>query len=116
MFAPETPQTKVAVEFAEALGKGDFRRAHDLLSPSVRAKTSAADLEKAFTEMTSYGEGAPTILQAVTTLQDWPDKQPGDLEWVYVAVANDTYSEGITVVVAAEGAGRVIRAVEWGRP
>jgi uncharacterized protein YfaS (alpha-2-macroglobulin family) len=116
VLAPETPQTKVAVEFATLLGDREFQRAHGLLAPALRARTSAADLERSFTEMTSYGEGPPTMLAAVTTLQDWPDKQPGDLEWVYVAVANDTYSEAITVVVAAEGPGRVIRSIEWGRP
>ena len=66
--------------------------------------------------MTSYGEGAPTIVEAVSTLQDWPRKQPGDEEWVYVAVANETYSEGITVVVARDCDSLVIRSLEWGRP
>ena len=46
----------------------------------------------------------------------WPDKQPSDLEWVYVAIANDTYSEAVTVVVAQEQSRPVIRSIEWGRP
>jgi len=66
--------------------------------------------------MVSYGSGAPTTVAAVTAMDSWPDKQPGDLEWVYVAIANDTYSEAVTVVVAQENDELVIRSLEWGRP
>lgn len=41
---------------------------------------------------------------------------PSDVEWVYVALANDTYSEAVTVVVSQEESRLVIGSIEWGRP
>ena len=108
-----TAGIKPVADQGEAAGDAG---AQALLSAAQRAATPAAELERRFTDMTSYGEGPPTIVQAVTTLQDWPDKKPGDVEWVYVAVANDSYSEGITVVVCREGERLAIRSLEWGRP
>jgi len=116
VFAAETEQTKVAVEFAKNLAARDYARAHSLLATELQARLSASDLERQFTGMISYGEGEATIVQAVTTLQDWPDKKPRDVEWVYVAIANDTYSEGITVVIARQGTQLVVSSIEWGRP
>ena len=69
-----------------------------------------------YKEMISYGSGPPTTIAVMTTMTSWPDKQAGDAEWVYVAMANDTYSEAVTVVVAQEPTGLVIRSIEWGRP
>ena len=113
---PETTLTKRAVEFATALGTGEYQRAHAFLSSSLRSRISVAKLETDYKEMVSYGSGAPTTVTAVTAMDNWPDKQAGDLEWVYVAMANDTYSEAVTVVVAQENDELVIRSIEWGRP
>lgn len=113
---PETVRTNRAVEFATALGAGEYQRAHALLSSRLRSAISVAKLEADYKEMVSYGSGAPTTVAAVTAMDSWPDKQPGDLEWVYVAIANDTYSEAVTVVVAQENDELVIRSLEWGRP
>jgi len=111
-----TPHTKVAVEFATALASGDYGRAHAFLSQPLRSATPVAELEAEYKEMVSYGSGAPTTVAAMTAMDEWPDKQPDDVEWVYVAIANDTYSEAVTVVVAHENGKLVIRSIEWGRP
>jgi len=112
----ETPETKLAVEFAEAVASGDYARAHAFLASSLRSTLSAAQLKSDFTNMTSYGSGVPTTIATTVTMDSWPDKQSGDVKWVYVSIANDTYSEAVTVVVADEGGKSVIRSVEWGRP
>jgi hypothetical protein len=66
--------------------------------------------------MVAYGTGPPTVIEVMTTMSEWPDRMPSDTEWVYVAMANDSYSEAVTVVVMQEGSRRAIRSIEWGRP
>ena len=116
MKPSETPNTELAMNFARALVAGDYPRAHGFLSAGLKASKTAEQLGAEYAEMISYGEGAPDILQVMTTMDDWPDKRPSDTEWVYVAMANDTYSEAVTVVVAQEDGRLVIRSIEWGRP
>jgi FlaG/FlaF family flagellin (archaellin) len=111
----DTPETKVAVEFAEAVASGNYDRARGFLASSLRSTLSAAQLKSDFTGMTG-SESAPTTIAATVTMDSWPDKKSEDLKWVYVAIANDKYSEAVTVVVASEGGKPVIRSVEWGRP
>jgi hypothetical protein len=116
MTPSTTANTELAMNFARALAAGDFPGAHGFLSADLRASMSAEQLGAAYADMVQYGEGAPEIIQVMTTMDDWPDKRLGDTEWVYVALANDTYSEAVTVVVAREQSGLVIRSIEWGRP
>ena len=116
MNAEETPAAHRAVEFARAISSGDAAAAHGMLSSRLRAATTAEKLAADYREMVAYGEGAPTTIQVMNTMDQWPDKQPGDVQWVYVAIANDTFSEAATVVVAQESGGLVVRSVEWGRP
>ena len=49
-------------------------------------------------------------------MEDWPDKQPGDLAWVYVSLQGESFSEAVTVVLADTKRGARIRELEWGRP
>ena len=116
MTPKETVNTKLALEFAKAIASGDEKRAHGMLSAKLRSALTPDKLAAEYKEMTSYGSGAPTTIAVVTTMSSWPDKQPGDSEWVSVAIANDTYSEAVTVVVSQEQSGLVIRSIEWGRP
>jgi hypothetical protein len=66
--------------------------------------------------MTAYGSGTATRIAVQKTLDEWPDKAPGDLRWVYVAIANDTFSEGVSVVVTQERRRLAIRSFQLGRP
>ena len=115
-MSKESPSTKLAVEFATAMAAGEEARAHALLSSTLRSTRTPEKLEAQYNEMVAYGSGAPTTIAVMTTLDTWPDKQPADTQWVYVAMANDTYSEAVTVVVAEEQSRLVIRSIEWGRP
>src|SRR5687768_17050519 len=113
MKPEETPQTRFAVEFAKKISSGDAPGAHAMLASNTRAAMTPEQLAAGYRDMVAYGTGAPAIIAVMTTMDEWPDKRPGDLEWVYVAIANDTYSEAATVVVAKEGSGLVIRSIEW---
>lgn len=116
MAPKETDNTSLALKFAKAVSGGDAKWAHGMLSAALRSALTPQKLEAEYKTMISYGSGAPTIIAVMTTMDWWPDKQPGDTEWVYVAIANDTYSEAVAVVVSKEPSGLVIRSVEWGRP
>jgi hypothetical protein len=116
MKPKETPSTRLALDFARAIASDDAAGAHALLSSDLRSASTPEKLAAEYKEMISYGSGAPTIIQVMTTMDTWPDKQPSDVEWVYVALANDTYSEAVTVVVSQEQSRLAIRSVEWGRP
>jgi hypothetical protein len=116
MKPKETPSTKVALDFARAIASDDAASAHALLSSQLQSERTPEKLAAEYKEMVGYGSGAPTTIQVMTTMDKWPDKQPADLEWVYVALANDTYSEAVTVVVSQEQSRLVIRSIEWGRP
>ena len=116
MEPEKTPQGQVGLIFAQALTAGEFPRAHGLLSAKLRAQIAARELEAKFKEMIAYGDGPVTLVQVMNVLDNWPAKQPGDLGWAYVALAGDSYSEAVTVVVAREGERLVVRDIEWGRP
>jgi hypothetical protein len=59
---------------------------------------------------------APTILEVVTTLTEWPERQDGDVGWAYVAIAGHMYSEAVTCIVVGSPGKYQIRSIEWGRP
>jgi len=112
----ETPSAKLALEFAKAMALGDTARAHGMLSPELQSVLAPEKLAAQYGEMVGDGSGAPTTIQVMTTMDAWPDKQGSDVEWVYVAIASDAYSEAVTVVVSQAKSGLVIRSIEWGRP
>jgi hypothetical protein len=108
--ASNAPRAQPAEADAAALA---FAQA---LAASLRSTLTHAQLATAYREMTAYGSGAPTTVAVQTTLDAWPDKAPGDLRWVYVAIANDTYSEGVSVIVTQEPSRLAIRSFQLGRP
>jgi hypothetical protein len=112
----ETDNTRLALEFARAIARGDSARAHGFLSAELQPTITPEKLAADYKNMVSYGEGAPTIIQVMNTMTSWPAKELADTEWVYVALANDTYSEAVTVVVSQEPSRLAIRSIEWGRP
>jgi hypothetical protein len=52
----------------------------------------------------------------MTTLEQWPAKEAGDIDWAYVSIRGISEAEGVTVVVATDGDGVGVREIEWGRP
>ena len=46
-------------------------------------------------------------------IEDWPDKQPGGLAVVYVALTGESFSEAVTLTLAQYGEDILIRQLEW---
>ena len=111
-----TPQGRIADEFARALVAGEFDRAHHMLDSRARAAWDAAALRDAYLQMVEYFASPPNFVQVMEVMTEWPDKQPADVGWAYAAMAGDDGSEAVTVVVTSEGGRHCIRSVEWGRP
>jgi len=114
-----TPYASTAVAFASALVDADFDRAHSLLTPGLRADLTPADLRDRLHQMFSgYADGAPVRFHfdEEFCLEEWPDKQTGDVGWAYVSVEGEDFVEAVSVVVASVDGALLIRNIEWGRP
>ncbi len=107
---------KFALAFANALVDGDFDDAHAMLSSSLGKTLDPDSLRANYEEMVEYGDDAPDVVQLITTMELWPERQADDLGWAYVAITGDDFSEAVTVIVALENGQPHIRHVEWGRP
>jgi len=110
------PHIVLADKFARALGAGRFDAAHALLASDQKKALSVSALKKEYEEMIAYGPGPSKHVEVMQALDTWPEKKKDDVGWVYVAIAGDSFSEAVTVVVARTGAGLAIRSIEWGRP
>jgi len=106
----------VASQFAEALAKGDFGRANELLTEAAKKHLSATELKKTYEGMIAYGRGPAKHVEVLQSLGIWPGKQKDDAGWVYVSISGDDFSEAVSVVVARESGKELIRHIEWGRP
>jgi len=88
-----------------------------MLSSSLCATLSVADLRASFETMVDDFAHAPTNVVVMTTLDQWPEKTDHDVGWAYVVIDDATSSsEGVAVVVTLEDGQRVIPEVSWGRP
>ena len=107
---------EVAEQFARLLIDAKWEEARGLLASNLRKETTAQDLKDAVEAMTQYVERPVTTAEVMNTLDDWPDKEEGDVGWAYVAMAGDGFSEAVTVIVHSEDSRLLIRSLEWGRP
>jgi hypothetical protein len=109
----EPPDAKLAHEFAEALGRREFDRAHGLLAAETRSSVAAAQLEAEYAKRIPASAGAPTEIEIVNVWNDWSEKQPGDVVQVWVGIGAGPHSAMFNVVVSEAGGTRSIRAIEW---
>ena len=79
---------------------------------------SPSKMKKAVKTMTAYDPGPIREVEVMTDmiLFDWPEKEPGDLAWVYVSLVGDSYVEAVSLMLAKEAEAIRIRRLEWGRP
>jgi len=75
---------------------------------------SPAKLKKAVKTMIAYDPGPIREVEVMTDmiLFDWPDKEQGDLAWVYVSLAGGSYVEAVSLVLAKEAEAIRIRHLE----
>jgi hypothetical protein len=110
----DTPQGKVALQFAQLLVARNFVEAQAMLTPELRSLHAADDLQQHFEGMISNWQGMPvTDVETINVLDEWPDRQADDMGWAYVSIGGDQFNEAVAVVVTAAG---LIRSIEWGRP
>jgi hypothetical protein len=114
MLPHDTPQGKVALQFAQNLVARNFAEAQAILTPELRSLHSAEALQKQFEGMISNWQGMPvTAVETIEVLNEWPDRQADDMGWAYVSIGGDRFNEAVAVVVTDAG---LIRSIEWGRP
>lgn len=110
----------VAESFAQALVAGNFRAAHELLTPNLRASLSpqvlAENLRSMYVRYAPDDQPLSTSFDRELCLEDWPDKEQGDLGSVYVGILGSEFVEAVIVIVCESAEGSRIRQVDWGRP
>jgi hypothetical protein len=107
---------QIAERFGTALAKGDFAGAHGLLTGQALQMYSPENLKEEVDQMTSYAPGPIQHVEVTEPWKDWPDRKPGDISTVYVALTSESFSEAVIVVVCSTPAGTRIREIDWGRP
>jgi hypothetical protein len=110
------PHLAFAENFARALMGGKFDEAHGMLTPEQRKRLPPSALKSEYDSMLANNPGPAKHVEVMQTLDVWPGKNRDDAGWAYVAIAGDSFSEAVSVVVARTDAGLAIRSIEWGRP
>lgn len=113
-----TPHGNLAYRFAAALVRGDYPAAHGLLTAESKAEWPAERLQSTYEQMVQYFMHPPHAAVPINDMADWqlPQRQSGDVAWVYTAIVGEGDSEAVTLVIAKEDGKLAIRSIEWGRP
>lgn len=106
----------VALRFAKHLVDGAFADAYALTSSEFQRESSMDALEDGFKSIIDEDFRPTGVIEVGAGMEDWPDKRPHDVQWVYIGIGGSAYAEGFTCVVAQDARGLRIRDVEWGRP
>jgi hypothetical protein len=109
-----TAFSDVAAQFASALVERDYELAHSLLAESLKSHLSSQQLQESFEGM--IAQKSNLSAEVVETLTDWPEKQPNDAGWAYVAINGDEFAEAVTLTLCDEHDTTLIRDIVWGRP
>lgn len=116
---PEVERT--GLDFTNALVAGDYKKANFLLTPQLAQQWPPDRLKDTFERMTL--RGVVTQVEGEVGYADYPNKPPGDLGGVYIAVLGHqrdapvmTFSEAVMVFVRQDPEGPRIRQIIWGRP
>lgn len=74
MEPSESPQGKIALEFAKKIVAGDFDVAHRVLASALSRRVSPAQLQAEYEKMIEYGDGPPDFVGVMNILDEWPAK------------------------------------------
>ncbi len=55
-------------------------------------------------------------LEVIKVSDEQSSRLESSIEWVYVSMSNDYYSEAVSVVVTQQEERSVICEIDWGRP
>ncbi len=111
----EVAMDHAALAFVDALTKRSYAEAYSLTTRSFQKQTTLAGLQKSFEDCCPLDYGAFDIPEILSTMDDWPDKTPSELRWIYVTVGGE-FNEAITVILDSEDGDIRISRIEIGRP
>lgn len=111
--AADTEHGRFAIHFAEALVRGDFDAAADMLEDSLRRNNPPHELRRQYEEMVGLFE-CPAILGLGSNIA--PGEREDEAGWVYCSIEGDNSSEAVTVLVVTQGNKHAIRQIVWFRP
>lgn len=100
------------------IAKPDYTAAHALLTKEAQEVHAPEDFKDAVEGMTTYAPGPIQEVQVMEDfiLEDWPDKQHGDVAIAYVSLTGRGFCEAVIVTLVQYGSDFRIRHLEWGRP
>ena len=108
----------VAERFGELIVRQDYSAAWALHAKETQASITPEAIQTEVTDMIAYAPGQIKAAQVMEefVVEDWPDKQSGDLAVVYVALSGASFNEAVILTLAQYGEDALIRHLEWGRP
>lgn len=112
----ETPSEALAIEFVRELTRREYVAAYGMTSSEFKSESSCEELQKDFESIVPTDWGSIDPIEIVTMMDDWPGKRENDINWVYVGIGGEVYSEAVVVVITEENGILRVREAEWGRP
>ena len=104
--------------FAELLILGEYAEARELLTEEEKVLWRPTALAHNWVRMVENPPTARMIPEtiAVDAMEDWLEKRPGDMGWLYVPIVSEHASEAISGVAVSTPQGPRLRALLFGRP
>jgi hypothetical protein len=112
-----TPEGIVGLAFAKTVAAEDFVGAHAMLSNTLAATVTPADIEASYRKMIGWYEAGPPT-EFGTLVDDEYPLGSGEVGWAYVWLNDEqqTYCEAVSVTIVKENGRLAINSLEWGRP
>ena len=107
-----------AKRFAGLLIDAQYSQARGLLEESTARQWGLAELTHAWVKMVedpSLASMMPEVID-VSPVDDFPDRSPQDVAWIYVPILTPFVNEAVSGIVVSTPAGLRLRALEFGRP
>jgi hypothetical protein len=121
METKDMPHGIVGSKFAQALIHGEFEKAHEMLSPTLRLNYSPSALKQSYDNMVEYAQpvGQPNVI-VVNNFEGKGESGNGkqlDADGsTCVAIEGDGWCEAVTITAKQFGADYLISELDWGRP
>jgi hypothetical protein len=106
---------KIAIAFVDALTQRNYPLAYAMTTHDFQKHTTLRSLQEHFEHCCPPDYGEFDVPDILNTMDEWPNKRPNDIRWVYITIGGET-NEAVTVIVAQEGTALKISAVDVGRP
>jgi hypothetical protein len=109
---------EIAQRFGTWIANTNYPAARELLTAGAQAVYTLESIAAAVASMTATTAGPIQRAQLVEEgiMEEWPEKQPGDVAIVYVALMGEGFAEAVLVTVVQQDGELRIRELEWGRP